>query len=251
MSIKNIPEPERLKEFRLANPNATWNQLKSDSDVNNALKVTAIKKTAGLCVYCEHKLIAKTDYQIEHFHPKKGNNNSDFGAGKPNWAINWDNLYPGCLGGTAQVVHFTEQYDIDFRTGANRRNKGRLTCGQKKGEIDPEGLIIKPTELNNRDPIFLFNGADGSISLNVEACRRQNISTELGESQIVRLNLNSQRLKDARLELASSLRTQFDKAFQFDGDAIEELVEDWLALNENEMYELPFISMISSKYERS
>lgn len=248
MSVLEIEEPELLKNFRLATPNATWNQLKGNSDVNNALKVNAIKKTGGLCVYCEQKLIAKTDYQIEHFHPKKGNDNSDFGEGVPNRAIEWENLYPGCLGGTAQVAHFSEKQDIDFRTGANKKNRGRLTCGQKKGETDPEGVFISPLELNNKTSIFLYNDADGSVSINEEACIAQNISLELANNHLIRLNLDSQRLRDARFALAASLRSEFDKAFNFDAERVGELIDEWLALDEQGIYTHPFISLITSKY---
>lgn len=248
MSVLEIEEPELLKNFRLATPQATWRQLKDNSDANNALKVNAIKKTGGLCVYCEQKLIAKTDYQIEHFHPKKGNDNSDFGDGVPNRAIEWENLYPGCLGGTAKVADFTTQYDLDFRTNTKYNNKSRLTCGQKKGDTEPEGNFISPRCLSNKSPIFLFNDADGSVSINEKACTGQNISVELANNHITKLNLDSQRLRDARLALATSLRAQFDKAFQFDSDTVDELVDEWLTLDEHGMYTSPFISMISSKY---
>ncbi|KXO13107.1 hypothetical protein AKG98_3323 [Moritella sp. JT01] len=248
MSIQHIEEPILLRDFRLATPNATWNQLKANSDVNNALKVTAIKKTGGLCVYCEHKLIAKIDYQIEHFYPKKGNDNSEFGNGIANRAIEWANLYPGCLGGTAKLAHFSVQQDIDCRTGANKRNKNKLTCGQKKGEADPEGVFISPLELNNQNPIFLFNEADGSISLNEDNCVTQNISVELGVNHITRLNLDSERLRGGRLALATSLRSEFNKAFEFDAETVDELMDDWLEIDEEGMYGHPFISLIYSKY---
>ncbi|EAP96545.1 hypothetical protein [Vibrio splendidus] len=248
MSVLEIEEPELLKNFRLATPQATWRQLKDNSDANNALKVNAIKKTGGLCVYCEQKLIAKTDYQIEHFHPKKGNDNSDFGDGVPNRAIEWGNLYPGCLGGTAKVVDFTTQDDLDFRTNAKYKNKGRLTCGQRKGDVEPEGNFISPRDLNNKSPIFSFNDFDGSVSLNIKACISQGIPVEVAKNHLTKLNLDSQRLKDARFALASSLRSEFDKAFEFDSDTVDELVNDWLALDGNGMYTSPFISMISGKY---
>jgi uncharacterized protein (TIGR02646 family) len=248
MSIRDIEEPELLRAFRLENPNATWNELKNNSDVNNALKITAIKKTGGLCVYCEHKLIAKTDYQIEHFYPKKGNDNSYFGDGVPNRAIEWANLYPGCLGGTAKIADFNIQNDLDARTNAKYKNKSRLTCGQKKGDVDPEGVFISPLDLDHKSPIFLFNDMDGSISLNEEACRAQGVSLELASKHISRLNLDSPRLRDTRLSFAKSLRTEFDKALNFDPDTVDELVNEWLALDENDFYTHPFISLISSKY---
>ncbi|MGR5176872.1 hypothetical protein [Vibrio mediterranei] len=248
MSVLQIDEPELLKIFRLENPNATWRQLKSNSDVNNALKLNAIKKTGGLCVYCEHKLVAKTDYQIEHFHPKKGNDNSEFGDGVPNRAIEWENLYPGCLGGTAKVADFTTQDDLDFRTNAKYKNRDRLTCGQRKGDTEPQGNFISPRVLDNKSPIFSFNDFDGSISLDTEACIAQNIPVEVATNHLTKLNLDSQRLKDARLALASSLRSEFDKALEFDSDSVDELINDWLVLDENGMHTFPFISMISGKY---
>mgnify|MGYP003629772024 CR=1 FL=1 len=248
MSIIHIEEPELLRKFRLETPNATWKQLKANSDVNNALKVNAINKTGGLCIYCEHKLIAKTDYQIEHFYPKKGNDNSYFGDGIPNRAIEWQNLYPGCLGGTAQASHFSKNQDKDHRTGANKKNKGKLTCGQKKGEIEPDGVLIPPILLNNRKPIFSFNDADGSIFLNEKECVSQNISQELATTHIIRLNLDSERLKQVRLAFASSLRKQFHIALTNDPDNIAELIEDWLGLNEDARYKFSFISLIASKY---
>lgn len=247
MSIQHIEEPELLRMFRLANPKATWNALKANSDVNNALKINAIKKTAGLCVYCEQKLIAKIDYQIEHFYPKKGNNNSDFGDGVPNRAIEWGNMYPGCLGGTAKVGDFTAQNDLDFRTNTKHTKKSRLTCGQRKGETDPDTVFISPLNLNNSSPIFLFNDSDGSIKLNEAVCNAQDIPEQLGNSHILRLNLDSPRLQSARAALSKSLRGQFNQAIEFDAESVNELVEEWLAKVDG-LYTLPFVSLISSKY---
>lgn len=248
MSIFDIAEPTKLKEFREAEPLSTWNHLKSNSDANNAVKKHTRKKTGGLCVYCEHKLIPKHDFQIEHYYPKKGNDNSYFGKDIPNRAIQWENLFPGCLGGTAQAQSFTEKKDIDYRTGANKRNKDKLTCGQRKGETDPDGVCISPYKLNNRSPIFLYNEADGSISLNEKVCDVQSIDRNLARAHVTRLNLDSPRLRGARATLASSLRNEFNKALDFDSDTVDELINEWLELNGNGLYDHPFISLISSKY---
>ncbi|TOI62188.1 hypothetical protein [Vibrio parahaemolyticus] len=249
MPIIEIEEPEELRNFRQKKPKASWNQLKADRDVNHVVKVSVLKKTGGLCVYCEHKLVAKCDYQIEHYYPKKGNDNSDFGEGVPNRAIQWENLLPGCLGGTARDTDFSRKEDLDFRTGGNRKNRQKITCGQKKKETEPEGVFIEPTKLDHNIPIFIFNDVDGSVSINEEACEQQEIDIALATSHVTRLNLNSPRLNGARLALSTSLRKEFDLALSFDEGSVDELVKEWLKLNNEGLYDHPFISLIASKYK--
>lgn len=249
MPLYNIEEPEILIAFRTETPLATWNQLKANSDVNNSVKRTAFIKTGGLCIYCEHKLIPKLDYQIEHFHPKLGNDNADFGAGVPNRSIEWLNLFPGCLGGTARKTDFSSELDLLERTGANKKNKSALTCGQRKNDTKVEDNFIPPEQFSNDVSIFKFNGSDGSISINDTACESLGINVDLASKHTTTLNLDSKRLKGARERFSSILESEFNKAFDYDSNGIDSLIDQWLDRDVQGIHQHPFYSLIVSKYK--
>lgn len=248
MPLYNVDEPRELIDFTSETPLATWNELKANSDVNNSVKRAAFIKTGGLCIYCEHKLIPKLDYQIEHFHPKLGNDNSEFGDGVPNRAIEWLNLFPGCLGGTARKSDFTSEVDHLERTGANKKNKSALTCGQRKKDKPVENNFISPELLSNDRSIFKFNGSDGSISVDEQACEALGVDVELAGKHTQELNLDSKRLRGIREKFSSILESEFNKAFEFDPSDIETLIKEWLALDDQGVHQHPFYSLIVSKY---
>jgi uncharacterized protein (TIGR02646 family) len=249
MPLYEIEEPETLVEFRTRTPLATWNQLKGDSDVNNSVKRNTFLKTGGLCVYCEIKLIPKLDYQIEHFNPKLGNNNSNFGEGVPNRAIEWLNLFPSCLGGTAKEKDFGPEDDHSSRIGANKRNKWAMTCGQLKGDREPGGCFISPEKLSNDISIYKYNGSDGSIEINEETCNTLEIDLVLATRHVQALNLDSKRLRGPRVTFTSMLEKEFALAMEFDVDNVESLIESWITLNEDGTLQHPFYSLIISKYK--
>ena len=227
MPLYNVDEPRELIDFTSESPLATWNELKANSDVNNSVKRAAFIKTGGLCIYCEHKLIPKIDYQIEHFHPKLGNDNSEFGDGVPNRAIEWLNLFPGCLGGTARKTDFTSEVDHTKRTGANRKNQ---SCGQRKKDKPVENNFIPLELLSNDRSIFKFNGSDGSISVDEQVCGALGVDVRLASKHSQELNLDSKRLRGIREKFSSILESEFNKAFEFAPNDLEGLINEWLAL---------------------
>ncbi|WP_039046671.1 hypothetical protein [Plesiomonas shigelloides] len=246
--LMDIEEPESLLNLRTEKPNATWRELKSNPDVNLDLKRSVIRKTGGLCVYCEQKLVEKTDYQIEHFHPKNGNENADYGDGIPNMAIAWSNLFPCCLGGTAIADNFESQYDVDFRTGANGRNKDKLTCGQKKGNRDPEGVFIPPWDIRRKPSLFKYDFSNGSISVNDEICNRYEIDPRLAMSHLIGLNLDSVRLRGARMNFEQSINKQVREFPDDDLESVAGYLSSLLSLNDSHLYSIPFVSLFLCRY---
>ena len=250
MPYFDIDEPDVLKRFRATVPDATWRQLKTNSDVNNGVKVATFKKTGGLCVYCEQKLIPKKDYQIEHFHPKLGQDTSDYGAGVPNRAIEWGNLFPGCLGGTAQAKYFeSESTELAERTGAIKSNKRERSCGQKKGEAEPNNRLIDPKIIPNSLSIFKFNDVSGAITPNEDVCNQLAIDNNLANNHVTFLNLDCGRLQRARRRFAKSISIEFDNVLEANPEMAQGVIDSWLEVNDAGVFDHPFSSLLLSKFK--
>jgi 5-methylcytosine-specific restriction endonuclease McrA len=93
--MRHIPdgiEPQELKEFRVARPNATWDDFRNEAqDAYKRLLEQVVSHQCGLCAYCEIDL-SETDRMIEHFHPK-----SDMSSGH-NWGLDFENMLATCKG---------------------------------------------------------------------------------------------------------------------------------------------------------
>lgn len=245
MPYFHISEPPELVAFRSSKPNATWTDLKATKDVNIPVINNVTKKGAGLCIYCEQKLIAKFDFQIEHFVPKKGDTNSTYAPGEPNWAIHWENLLPACAGGNADIkIMPVSVADPLSRLYSSKKN---LSCGQIKGEKHPSIGIIEPTKIPSIEPIFSYD-VDGKMKFNVNTKTVIGLTEEIVEKHIGLLNLNCDRLKRARANFANLLEEEFAIAQQVYPD-VSELINSWLTPNNEGLLDQPFFSLILSRYK--
>ncbi|MBC3910181.1 retron system putative HNH endonuclease [Undibacterium umbellatum] len=245
MPYFHISEPLELEKFRTADPNATWADLKATMNVNISVKNTVPKKGAGLCIYCEQKLIDKVDFQVEHFVPKKGDVNSSYLPGDPNWAIHWDNLLPACLGGTAPAGNMPSSIcDSESRIYTSKNN---ISCGQFKGDKHPNVGFISPKEIPSSESLFLYE-VDGQMKFNHKAKNVGSLDKNSIDKHIGLLNLNCERLKRARAKFALMLEDEFDVAQQSYED-VSELIEKWLTPNADGLLDQPFFSLILKRYK--
>ena len=102
---KSKEEPEMLRQYRLRNPEETWEHFrrrcrKGYKQVREAI----LRDQHGLCAYCEVgiKLAEEEgevdDFRVEHFYPK--NATQEHGH---NYHLDWRNLLGVCHGGTRVI----------------------------------------------------------------------------------------------------------------------------------------------------
>ncbi len=236
-----IEEPAELVTFCEEKPEARWNELKADPDVNLAVKSNVVKKTGGLCVYCEQKLIKKIDFQIEHYYPKDPDCRD---GGDPNWAIQWSNLYACCLGGTARPADFDgDAKALEDRVASRRPNH---SCGQRKRNRKPEGIFVNPVQVKNDRSLYKYNAVDGSISP-ADDLDALGVSREIVAKHIETLNLDCTRLKGSRKSFIDALDSEFECMME-SPELLSAMVDDWLSLGEDGMHALPFFSAILFRF---
>ncbi|OAD19164.1 hypothetical protein THIOM_005217 [Candidatus Thiomargarita nelsonii] len=171
----------------------------ADKELINAL----IERQHGLCAYCEIEL-TETDSQVEHFHPKSDTSDSI------NWTFEITNLFAACKGGTAKNL-FGENTRFPVPKRFREPTKKNRSCGEPKGNQVP-GLdidILKPSELPPTPPLFSVS-RNGAISVNEENCHQAEIDPVKAENTIRELNLNCERLKDARMEVLEKLKNTLE-----------------------------------------
>ena len=74
-------------------------------------------------------------------------------------------------------------------------SKNSITCGQVKGDEDPEDTIICPSSLPREFSVFRVSSYDGSLSPDKSKCKAAGLAAEKIESTISKLNLNSPALR--------------------------------------------------------
>lgn len=205
--VRKQPEPATLHTYRVAVPNGTWEQMRDDVMLGGQLaysncRAQSIGDQAGLCAYCEIDIRDNDPLKchVEHFHPK-----SD--AAERNWALDWQNMLGVCNGGSHRFVT-TPGFVLEPLAE-------NLSCDAYKdhqvqsGALAPacEGWILNPLELRAFPSLFKVSPTDGHLEPDVRACLAiepwagNNHATvvDLAQHTIDMLNLNCDRLKDARL----------------------------------------------------
>lgn len=184
--MRHIPdavEPQELKEYRDAEPSATWNDFKNDAqDAYKRLIEYIVVHQKGLCAYCEIDL-TETDRMIEHFHPKSNT------ASGHNWALDFQNLLATCKGGSNPHSEDTSR-SLD-PLAAN------LSCDQPKGSKNLDGVIVHPRDIPISPSVFTV-GMTGEIKPDPTHCEQAGVPFQKIKATIDELNLNCNRLKDAR-----------------------------------------------------
>lgn len=196
--------PSCLSDYAKNNPNALWEDFKADKQGQsyNVVKLQTIQDQGNLCAYCETPYQNKPEkFSIEHFHPK-----SDTSNPAKNWHLDWNNFLAVCKGGRVQDVNSP----IPYPTPEN------LSCDAYKDHLvtknrlleNCEGYLFNPLTLPEVK-IFKFNKSNGALEVDVEACAKVNFLgcnhfasfAEFAEETLQALNLNCQRLCDARLKV--------------------------------------------------
>ena len=203
-------EPQTLVTFRNAIPDGTWDQMKNDPHFGGPraysdCRSQTITDQNGLCAYCEINIRdnAPLKCRIEHFHPKSDTNS------RHNWALDWQNLFGVCNGGTRPEVAA-----VGFHLEPTREN---LSCDAHKGQMIQsgrlpaqfEGWIINPLQLPASPSLFRLEMSTGRLLPDARACanglpglnNRHARVENLVQNTIDMLNLNCDRLTQSRLRV--------------------------------------------------
>lgn len=190
--MKHIPPAQPSADYLAwvtANPNAAWNELRDAKQgaLYQRLRDDLENHQKGLCAFCEIDLIP-SDREIEHWHPKADR------TGTTNWAIEFSNFHAACVGGSSDrhptvVRHTGDRYLEPI--------KDNQSCGARKGELVPEGRLLRPAEIPPSVSIFMV---DSSGRIQVEACRcaSAGVDVTLAHNTITDLGLGCPRLRRAR-----------------------------------------------------
>lgn len=202
-------EPASLQNFRAAQPQATWDELRVDAQ--NAgrqtyadIRTQTHQDQGGLCAYCEIDIRENDPLKsrIEHFHPKSDT------ASATNWALDWPNMLAVCAGGShkyGEQPHTLEPLDQNLSCDAH---KDRMIQQGKLPE-SCEGWLLGPLDLPAWPSLFSLNKFDGKLSPDGTACaaaapcrdNRHISAADMVQHTIDMLNLNCERLCKARLQV--------------------------------------------------
>ncbi len=190
-------EPLKLQTYRHNNVMGTWDQYKSGDSRKVAVTDTLKSDQAGICAYCEIKLLPKdqsgeADFRVEHFHPKSDNTTAH------NWHLDWQNLLGCCHGGSQKNV-------VD---GANRFTKGDYSCDVPKGNEVLDGIILNPLYLPAFPPLFVVERSTGCLKVHVKNCQMAGVSNLKAAATISELRLDSARLNRFRTTILDELNNQ-------------------------------------------
>lgn len=196
-------QPLRLKQYCLEHPaeplrpaneaDAAWTTFKRDKASYTELLTQLTRIQQGLCIYCEQRLVDQDgnhvpmDYQVEHVQPKSG------AVGR---VLDWTNLALACCGGT-----YKHHSDVSRKYDS----KENVSCGQLK---EDRTLGCDPRDLPLLDPVIEV-GLDGRLSINTLNCARAGLSPEIVHNGISLLNLNCERLRKKRQDIADNARSWF------------------------------------------
>ena len=145
----------------------------------------------GLCGYCEIDLLPG-DRQVEHVNPV---------SLQPLLQLSAGNMIASCRGGVSD--HPAIQAD------PQRSHLNQLSCGQAKGNTPP-ALIREPRTLP-AFPSVTRVLTDGRIEADALACKNMRIPRSVVEKTIDVLNLNVERLRQARSDYRQLLVRQIAK----------------------------------------
>lgn len=187
-------EPGLLTAYRTANPTNTWEQLKRSDARRNSLSEQLKTDQAGLCAYCEIKLLSRTaqgeaDFRVEHFHPKSDQSTAH------NWHLDWQNLLGCCHGGSrSDVVDATSRF-----------TSPEHSCDVPKKDKNLDAVILNPLLIPAFPPLFLAERSSGKLKVNATNCQTAGVSTANAQNSIDELKLDAQRLNRFRKTLLDDL----------------------------------------------
>lgn len=228
--INKTPGDNELTRYCQAYPDHDW-----DNDFRNhngsidykSIKQLMLADQGGLCGYCEKKIgdLPENKQRVEHYHSK-----SDDSDPTKNWALDWNNLFAVCIGGS----------DSDQSAHPLPAN---LSCDSHKDhliqkgllDIACEGYMMNPLRIIGTANLFTLDWSTGELNVNKEACaqladieNKHSTLEELVKETIKILNLNCQRLCDDRLAVRNDYNLQVKRMRQFDDrDGFKKLAQRW------------------------
>lgn len=226
--------PSCLSTYAQNNPSALWEDFRADKQGQsyNVVKLQTIQDQGNLCAYCETPYQNKPEkFSIEHFHPK-----SDTSNPAKNWHLDWNNFLAVCKGGRVQDVNSLVPYPTPENLSCDAY-KDHLVTKKKLSECC-EGFIFNPLTMPEMK-IFKFNKSNGTLEVDKEACAKISFSdcnhfasfAELAEETLQALNLNCQRLCDARREVFFHHERIIKKAREIGNKQIrEKLAQQWFSI---------------------
>ncbi|MAJ71100.1 MAG: TIGR02646 family protein [Alteromonadaceae bacterium TMED7] len=196
-------EPELLEAYRNSNSANTWVQFKRVAARKEAVSAQLKHDQAGLCAYCEIKLLPKThegeaDFRVEHFHPKSDTTIAH------NWHLDWQNLLGCCHGGSQKNI--VEE--------ADRFGNGDHSCDVPKGNKDLGAIILNPLHLPAFPALFAAERSTCKLKVNVHNCQSATISAAKAAATISELRLDSARLNRFRKTLLDEINRQLTQLIQ-------------------------------------
>ncbi|MBE0469901.1 MAG: TIGR02646 family protein [Methyloprofundus sp.] len=230
---KSLP-PNDLTVFSNAQPQATWQDFR---DLNQSadykqLRAKMLVDQGGLCAYCEKKIdsLSENLQRVEHFHPKSDTSNPAI-----NWALDWQNVFAVCTGGSQKDEMDSQSY----------QRPDNLSCDAYKDHLISANKLPETCEAHLLNPLLLsphclfdLDKRTGRLKANSNACRALNyqgqnqfaLIEDLVENTIKVLNLNCQRLCDDRLEVLKQYNQEIARAIkQNNSDIFKQLPQRWFS----------------------
>lgn len=214
-----------VQDYPPANPERTetkrWEAWKNEyRDAYKAVLKRLWENQYGLCAFCEVKM-TETNRQIEHFIPKCKT------TPEHDWTINFGNYTLACKGNT---------YRYDETSYSNvPSEEANYSCGHKKGEIDPDGVLCNPYDLPPYPVVKAEYEEEGLRFVPDDAaCAKAHIAPALIASTLENLGLNCPNLMRRRKEVWDKLMKKIEKVFSSpDMDEQEQKEELSLLVEDN------------------
>jgi uncharacterized protein (TIGR02646 family) len=236
--LKSSPEPVCLTDFRTSNPKATWDDFRNqDPGCYSSIRTLTRNDQCGICAYCEIRL-DQNDEQIAHFHPK-----SDIST-TINWALDWNNLWIACKGGTQPWLpnHLPP-------LPANR------SCDENKGNKIVDGIVFSPQDILAFPRLFSYEQSPGGIAICVDIaeCTKAGINPGRVQQTIDEFNLNCTRLAIARMTVHKVIEREINGLMKSSKNPkvdLQKLIKKHLAKDSNGHWPM-FFTLIRWRFRQT
>jgi len=222
-----LNEPPMLTAYRVAKPDATWEEMRDDpshggQQAARDTKTTLVRGQRCLCAFCEEQIaldcadaviaVRKAEQRVEHFHPKSDP------ARPPNWNLHWPNLWAVCLGGSKQDDQAQEdvRYPLPVNLSCDSFKDHQIAKGLLNAS--PEGWVLAPNELPAFPLLFQYapDGAPephpANCAITVIPHHHYTDTSEFVSKTIEHLNLGCFRLNESRRIVRAQLEKRIASA---------------------------------------
>ncbi len=202
-TIQKSSCPPHLRAYAATHPQDTWDAMRGNAadggdKAYEEARRQIFQDQCKLCAYCESEVDVTSPHHchIEHFHPKSAS------SPDKNWGLDWNNLLGVCSGGIKE----RDQYLFPQN----------MSCDAHKEDKICDDALANPLHLPPFPAAFLVNRGTGELYPHELFCTQyQNLqpnkfstTRELLENTISILNLNCDRLCQARLLVSRNIEHQ-------------------------------------------